>query len=94
MKKLTHEICLGMKDACEWLISCFEDVIEDLADDESDVPIVPLAEHAIQAIENDIFQRLLIALGAQRPVEFQVRLIGTLIIIIIGRALGRYLINT
>lgn len=50
------------------------DVIEDIGDDESDVPILPLTECAQKAIDNSLFQNLLLTLGLKRPADTQVNL--------------------
>lgn len=61
-----------MKNAVEWILSCLEEALEDIGDEESDVPILPLADFSVKAMDNNVFQSLLLALNIKRPVNFQV----------------------
>lgn len=62
----------GLKEAVDWLVSSLQDVIEEIGEDESDVPLLPLADYSVTAMDNDMFQKLLLALGIKRPEDFQV----------------------
>ena len=61
-----------MKNAVEWILSSLEEALEDIGDEESDIPILPLADFSVKAMDNDMFQRLLQAIGIKQPVNFQV----------------------
>lgn len=61
-----------MKEAVEWIVSSLLDVLDDLGDEESDVPILPIANYSIKAIDSRVFQRLLLSIGIKLPVNFQV----------------------
>lgn len=61
-----------MKNSVEWILSCLEEALEDIGDDESDVPIVPLSDFSVKAMENEVFQSLLLALNIKKPITAQV----------------------
>lgn len=67
---------LGMKDALEWLREAFEDISEDLQDEDVDqddaIPLVPIMADQREAVENDEFKTLLRELGMQEPLEAMV----------------------
>merc|ERR1711874_707065 len=54
--------------ALEWLAGEMEDEAEERDKEEAeDVPLLPLVEHTIQAVESDEFQKLLQSCGIKRP---------------------------
>uniref|UniRef100_A0A182SGJ7 Timeless N-terminal domain-containing protein n=1 Tax=Anopheles maculatus TaxID=74869 RepID=A0A182SGJ7_9DIPT len=67
----THLKTLGidMKEAVQWLITCFEDVLnlyedsDPSEDNDGGSPIVPIAPHQTAALKNTQFKRLLRSLG-------------------------------
>ncbi len=61
-----------MKESVQWIISSLEEVIEDMDEDESDVPILPLADFSIKAMDNSVFQSLLTVIGIKPPSDIQV----------------------
>ncbi|XP_065358652.1 protein timeless homolog [Calliphora vicina] len=59
------------QEAIDWLKECLDDAAEDteLAEEEDDgVPLVPLQELQKEAMEDDNFKKVLVALGIQPPV--------------------------
>lgn len=75
-KLLIASVDAGLEEALEWIRESFSDAAEDMEndpsdDDESGVPIVPILDCAIQAMENPLFQKLLKAFGIQRPFDEQ-----------------------
>lgn len=71
-KRLLSEIEDSQREAIEWLIESFSDAMEDMEyplddDDETGVPIVPVMDNQIQAINNDEFKRLMESLGLNSP---------------------------
>ncbi|XP_043268843.1 protein timeless homolog [Venturia canescens] len=64
-----------MEKALEWLKESLEDIIEDDEDRDEmtavDVPLVPLTEYSITAMESPSFQRLLRAISIEPPVDEQ-----------------------
>nr|XP_022919507.1 protein timeless homolog [Onthophagus taurus] len=66
----------GMSDAVQWLRESFEDVAEDVEDDNLDdddigIPIVPILDCAISAMENLKFLELLKGFGVKEPFDEQ-----------------------
>lgn len=66
-----------MAEALEWIKESFSDAIEDLEDDQDGndadgVPIVPILDCAVAAMDDDGFLKLLRAFGAQEPFDEQV----------------------
>lgn len=63
----------GLADALAWLKESFEDVVEDLQDDdveqEDAIPLVPIAAEQREAIDNADFQQLLREFGMQEPLQ-------------------------
>lgn len=76
IKRLTEE--QGMADTVEWLREAFEDVAEDLQDEDVDqedaIPLVPITAVQREAVENADFKTLLRELGMQEPLEEMVRI--------------------
>lgn len=75
IKQLTEQ---GQSDALEWLKEAFEDVSEDLQDDDVDqddaIPLVPITADQREAMENEEFKTLLREFGMQEPLEEMVRI--------------------
>lgn len=71
IKQLTEE--RGLADALEWLAEAFEDVAEDLQDEEVDqedaIPLVPITADQREAVENAEFKALLREFGMQEPLQ-------------------------
>ncbi|XP_065210655.1 protein timeless homolog [Planococcus citri] len=62
---------LGMKEALDWIETSLNEVLEELGDDEEDVPILPLADYSIKAIDDKDFQTFLKAIGIKPPADSQ-----------------------
>uniref|UniRef100_A0A336MT00 CSON006295 protein n=1 Tax=Culicoides sonorensis TaxID=179676 RepID=A0A336MT00_CULSO len=72
IKRVLSEIEETHKEALEWLVETLTDATDDIQDDDDDennIPIVPIMETQIQAIENDEFKRLMAAIGLHSPDE-------------------------
>lgn len=71
IKQLTEVHGLG--DALEWLREAFEDVAEDLQDEDVDqedaIPLVPIMADQREAVENAQFKTLLREFGMQEPLQ-------------------------
>ncbi|KAK9879043.1 hypothetical protein WA026_003849 [Henosepilachna vigintioctopunctata] len=62
----------GMNEALNWLKESFEDAIEDYEDDADEgIPLVPIMDHAVKAMEDEDFHNLLLALGIAKPSDEQ-----------------------
>lgn len=66
-----------MQNALEWLKESFSDAADDLEDDDDDndengIPIVAILDCATQAMEDNDFQKLLLAFGVSKPANEQV----------------------
>lgn len=63
----------GMAEALEWLREAFEDVAEDLQDEDVDqedaIPLVPITGDQREAVENAEFKTLLREFGMQEPLQ-------------------------
>lgn len=74
IQQLTEQ---GLNGALEWLAEAFEDVSEDLQDEDVDqddaIPLVPIAADQREAMENEEFKLLLREFGMQEPLEAMVR---------------------
>lgn len=72
-KRIVSEIEETHKEALEWLVETFSDALEDIEgnqvddEDETGIPIVPIQETQIQAVENYEFQRMMSAIGLKSP---------------------------
>lgn len=77
IKRIVSEIEETHKEALEWLVETLNDALEDIEDNQMDddedtgIPIVPIQETQIQAIENDEFKRLMSTIGLQTPDEME-----------------------
>lgn len=77
IKRIVSEIEETHKEALEWLLEALSDALEDIEDNQvadtddagTGIPIVPILETQIQAIENDVFKRLMSAICLQSPDE-------------------------
>ncbi|KAL3279148.1 hypothetical protein HHI36_016662 [Cryptolaemus montrouzieri] len=71
------ELALGimqadMKEALEWLKESFSDAIEDFDDDTDEgIPLVPIMDYAVNAMDNNDFQNFLLGLGISKPFDEQ-----------------------
>ncbi|XP_052902821.1 protein timeless homolog [Anopheles moucheti] len=69
VKKQLIALGTDMKEAVQWIISCFGDVLslyedsDPSEDTEGGIPIVPIAPHQTDALKNTEFKRLLRSLG-------------------------------
>lgn len=61
-----------MEEALEWIESSLNEVLEELGDDEDDVPILPLADYSIKAMDSHEFQNFLKSIGIKPPADHQV----------------------
>lgn len=75
---LTELVESGMSDALEWIRDSFGDALEDLEVEDNDndgqeegVPLVPLMEHSITAMDNETFLRILRAMHVHEPADEQ-----------------------
>lgn len=67
----------GLQEALDWLRENFADAADDLDssiidDDETGIPLVPILDCAVEAMENQTFLNLLKAFGIQEPYDEQV----------------------
>ncbi|KAJ3665894.1 hypothetical protein Zmor_001358 [Zophobas morio] len=71
---LINLIGKGLEEAVEWLKESLADAIEDFEDDDSceGIPLVPIMDYAVNAMENADFQETLKALGIVEPFDEQV----------------------
>lgn len=72
IRNLIENIDEKFTDALEWLKESFADAAEDSempSEEDDGVPLLPLLEVQKEAMENDNFKKLLLALGAQPPIE-------------------------
>lgn len=65
---------LGILGGLKWLITVMNDNLDDLDAEvfDSDVPMVPLSDHAFLSMENPAFKDFLHAIGFKKPVQHQV----------------------
>lgn len=64
-----------MTEALDWLKESISDAIEDFEDDtEEGIPLVPIMDYSISAMENTYFQDMLQAMGISKPSNEQVRI--------------------
>ncbi|KAJ9574814.1 hypothetical protein L9F63_008013, partial [Diploptera punctata] len=63
----------GMSEALQWLCSCLEEVADDRETDgdEENIPLLPLTEETMTAMDNSQFQELLRATGISPPFDEQ-----------------------
>lgn len=64
-----------MSEALEWLKDSFSDAVEDFENDDGceGIPLVPIMDYAVNAMENADFIETLKALGIAEPFDEQVR---------------------
>lgn len=64
-----------MINALEWIKECIDDLVDDIEndpdDDDEGVPIVPIMESSVSAMENEKFLYLLRAFGFVEPADEQ-----------------------
>lgn len=61
-----------MKPALLWLIESLDDAIDDLDVDESDIPLLPLTDECMTAVNDIDFQEAMKILGLHKPSSIQV----------------------
>nr|UHH90575.1 timeless-m [Pyrrhocoris apterus] len=61
-----------MTNGLEWLESCIEDCLEDIDDEQTEVPLLPLSNESILSIENLSFKDFLSSLGVFRPLQQEI----------------------
>lgn len=65
-------IAKDMKPALFWLIESLNDAAEDLDVDESDIPLLPLTDECMAAVNDKDFQDAMQILGIHKPSSIQV----------------------
>ena len=67
-------LCTGRKEGLTWLLECLEETLEDRQDEGGDeaIPLVPLTENAIAAMEDHTFLRFIAKMGLAPPANEQV----------------------
>lgn len=61
-----------MKTALLWLIECLNEAADDLDVDESDIPLLPLTDECMTAVNDNDFQEMMQVLGIHKPSSIQV----------------------
>lgn len=61
-----------MKPALLWLIDSLDEAAEDLDVDESDIPLLPLTDECMTAVNDKDFQEMMHILGIHKPSSIQV----------------------
>lgn len=61
-----------MKTALLWLIESLDEAVDDLDVDESDIPLLPLSDECMTAVNDVDFQDMMQILGLHRPSSIQV----------------------
>lgn len=61
-----------MKPALLWLIESLDEAADDLDVDETDIPLLPLNDECMAAVNNDDFQETMKILGIHKPSGIQV----------------------
>lgn len=69
----------NMKPALLWLIESLDDATDDLDVDESDIPLLPLTDECMTAVNDDDFQETMKILGMHKPSGIQVTLFKLII---------------
>lgn len=63
-----------MSEALEWVKESLYDAIEDFEDgNDEGIPLVPIMDYAVNAMESNEFQQMLEALGLCKPFDEQVK---------------------
>lgn len=63
-----------MKLALLWLVESLNDAADDLDVDESDIPLLPLTDDCMVAVNDIDFQEAMQALGIHKPSTIQVNI--------------------
>lgn len=61
-----------MKTALLWLIESLDEAADDLDVDESDIPLLPLSDECMKAVNDVDFQDMMQTLGLHSPSSIQV----------------------
>lgn len=61
-----------MKSALLWLIESLDEAADDLDVDETDIPLLPLTDECMTAVNDDDFQEAMKILGIHKPSGIQV----------------------
>lgn len=61
-----------MKPALLWLIESLDEAAEDLDVDESDIPLLPITDECMTAVNDTDFQDAMIIVGLKKPSSIQV----------------------
>lgn len=61
-----------MKSALLWLVESLNDAADDLDVDESDIPLLPLTDDCMVAVNDSDFQNAMEVLGIHKPATIQV----------------------
>jgi len=62
-----------MKTALLWLIESLDEAADDLDVDESDIPLLPLTDECMTAVNDIDFQEMMQILGIHKPSRIQVK---------------------
>jgi len=71
-----------MKTALLWLVESLDEAADDLDVDESDIPLLPLTDECMTAVNDIDFQEMMQILGIHKPSSIQVTHTINLIIIV------------
>uniref|UniRef100_A0A2H8TU68 Protein timeless n=1 Tax=Melanaphis sacchari TaxID=742174 RepID=A0A2H8TU68_9HEMI len=69
IKKIINK---DMKTALHWLVESLDEAADDLDVDESDIPLLPLSDECMTAVNDIDFQEMMQILGLHRPSSIQV----------------------
>ncbi|CAH1404037.1 unnamed protein product [Nezara viridula] len=61
------EVDTYLQEGLQWVKECMEECVEDMDDEPTEVPLLPLSNEAILSVENKQFQQFLLSLGIFRP---------------------------
>lgn len=70
-----------MKPALLWLIESLDEASEDLDVDESDIPLLPMTDECMTAVNDTDFQDAMIIIGLNKPSGIQVIYLNILILL-------------
>lgn len=62
-----------MKTALLWLVESLDEAADDLDVDESDIPLLPLTDECMTAVNDIDFQEAMEILGIHKPSSIQVK---------------------
>lgn len=82
-----------MKPALLWLIESLDEAANDLDVDETDIPLLPLTDECMAAVNDNDFQETMKILGIHKPSGIQVTCLEFIITNIITLLLSLYKIN-